>query len=151
VGYFFCVISAFTVIMAFMMLLTGVNNSTFDKFRHYPRPIVERTVTPAPPNKELYLYIPNPKSKVALQTNEATAPKDLSAPEKNTKNSRAAPIAKADAENRKPERKIKPERLAHLRQPKVPARQRQNYEGPGYAMTSGSGGYSRALELDGIR
>jgi len=147
VGYFFYVISAFTVIMASMMLLTRVNDSTFEKFRHYPRPIIERTVPPAPPNKELYLYTPNPKSKVALRTNEATTPRDSSAPDKNTKDTRAASIAKADAENRKRERKIKPERLAHLRQPKVLARQRQNYEGHGYAMTLGrSGGYSPGLD-----
>jgi hypothetical protein len=147
-GYFLSLITVFAAGLTFMALLIGVfGNSTFDKFRHYPRPIVERTVPPAPPNKELYLYIPNSKSKVALRTNEATTPTDSSAPDKNTKVSRAASSAKADAENRKPERKIEPERLAHHREPKVLARQRQNYEGYGYAMTLGrSEGYSPGLD-----
>jgi hypothetical protein len=136
--------------MAFMTLLIGgFDNSTFEKFRHYPRPIIEGTVPSAPPNKEPHLYIPNRESRVALTTNEATTPRDSSAHNKNTKDSRAASSAKADAKNRKPERKTRPERLAHLRQPKVLARQRQNYEEHGFAMNSG--GYSRALELDGIR
>jgi hypothetical protein len=135
--------------MTFMMLLIGVfDNSAFEKLRHYPRPIIERTVTPAPPNQEPH-HIPNSKPHhilVALGTNEGTAPKDLSAHDENvTKDTRAASIAKADAENRKPERKIK--RLAHLGQPKVRALQRQNDEGHGYAMTLGhSEGYSPGLD-----
>ena len=149
-GYFFSIITVFATGMTFMILLIGVlDNSAFEKLRHYPHPIIERTVTPAPPNtaappnKELYLYIPNEKSKVALRTNEATTPSDSSAHDKNTKDTRAASIAKADAENRKPKRKTKPERLAHLRQPKV---QHQNYEG-GYAMSLGnSAGYNPGLD-----
>jgi hypothetical protein len=62
----------------------------------------------------------------------------LSAPDKNTKDSRAAFSAKADAENRKPERNITPETLAHLREPNALAHQRQNYEGHGYAVSLGS-------------
>jgi hypothetical protein len=35
--------------MTFMMLLIGVfDNSAFEKLRHYPRPIIERSA-PAPP------------------------------------------------------------------------------------------------------
>ena len=132
VAYFFCVISVLATIMAFMTLLTSVFDNSLEKFRHYPRPIIERTVTPAAPNQELH-HIPNPEphhTLVALGTNEATAAKDLSAHDKNTKDTRAASIAKADAENRKPERKIK--WLAHLE-----ALQRQSYEEHGYAMRQG--------------
>ena len=121
-----------------MTLLIGVfDNSAFEKLRHYPHPIIERTVTPAPPNQEPH-HRPNSEphhTRLALGTNDATAPKHLSAPDKNTKDSRAASSAKADAENRKPERKIK--WLAHLGQPKVLALQRQSYEEHGYAMRQG--------------
>jgi hypothetical protein len=93
---------------------------------------VERTVPPTNPDTPAN---PEPhRVLVALGTNEATAAKDFSAKGKNTKDSHAVAIAKTDAENRKPERKIKPERLAHLHQPKTAARQRQNYEGYGHAM-----------------
>jgi hypothetical protein len=149
VGYFFSIVTVFATVMTFMILLIGVfDNSAFEKLRHYPRPIIERTVTPAAPNQEPH-HIPNSKPHhlfVALGTNEDTAPKALSAHDENvTKDTRAASIAKADAENRKPERKIK--RLAHLGQPKVLALQRQNYEGHGYAMTLGhSEGYSPGLD-----
>ena len=154
VAYFFCVISVLATIMAFMTLLTSVFDNSLEKFRHYPRPIIERTVTPAAPNQELH-HIPNPEphhTLVALGTNEATAAKDLSAHDKNTKDSRAASIAKTNAENRKPERIIRSEGLAVLRQPKVLARQRQNYEGHGYAMTLGYPEGRSALEdLNGQR
>ena len=136
-----------------MTLLIGVfDSSAFEKLRHYPRPIIERTVTPAPPNQEPH-HIPNSEphhTLVALGTNEGTAPKDLSAHDKNTKDTRATSIAKAGAKNRKPERKIKPERLAHLGQPKVLAVQRQSYEGYGYGMALGhSEGYSPGLDSQG--
>jgi hypothetical protein len=152
VAYFFCVISVFATIMAFMTLLVGnFDNSTFEKLRHYPRPIIERTVAPAPPNNELH-HIPNVKSHVTLRTNEVTPPKDLSAHYKNTKDSRAASIAKADADKPKPEGKIRSERLAHLRQPKVLARQRQNYEGHGHTMALGyAEGRSVLEDLNGQR
>ena len=148
-GYFFSVITIFATVMTFLTLLIGVfDNSTFEKLRHYPRPMIERTVTPAPPNQEPQ-HIPNSEphhTLVALGTNEGTAPKDLSAHDKNTKDTRATSIAKAGAKNRKPERKIKPERLAHLGQPKVLALQRQSYEGYGYGMALGhSEGYSPGL------
>jgi hypothetical protein len=47
-------------------------------------------------------------------------------------------VPSADAENRKPERNIRPETLAHLREPKALAHQRQNYEGHGYAVSLGN-------------
>ena len=148
-GYFFSVITVFATVMTFMTLLIGVfDNSAFEKLRHYPHPIIERTVTPAPPNQE-----PHPhRALVALGTNDVTTPKHLSAPDKNTKDSRVASIAKANAEERKPQRKIRPEGVAHLRQPKVLARQRQNYEGHGYAMALGYAEGRSALEdLNGQR
>jgi hypothetical protein len=155
VGYFLSVITVFAIVMTFMTLLIGVSdNSTFEKLYHYPRPIIERTVTSAPPNQEPH-HIPNQVPHhplLTLGTNESTAPKHLSAPDENTKDSRAASGSKADAENRKPERKIRPEGLAHLRQPKVLARRRQNYEGHGYAMALGQAEGRTALEdLNGQR
>ena len=49
-GYFFSIITVFAGVMTFMALLIGVfDNSAFEKLRHYSRPIIERTVTPAPP------------------------------------------------------------------------------------------------------
>ena len=68
-GYFFSVITVFATVMTFMTLLIGVfDNSTLEKLRHYPRPIIERSA-PAPPILEPH----------RLGTNEGTAPKDLSA------------------------------------------------------------------------
>lgn len=152
-GYFLSIITVFATVMTFMTLLIGVfDNSTFEKLRHYPRPIIERTVTPAPPNNEPY-HISNPephRTLFSLGTNEAAAPKDLSAHDNN--HSRVASIAKADAEKRKSERKIRPEELAHLRQPKVLARQRPNYDGHGYATALGYAEGRSALEdLNGQR
>ena len=127
--------------MAFMTLLIGgFNPSTFEKVRHYqhPRPAIEQTITPTSPEPH--------HVGVALGTNKATPAKDLLAQDQSTtKDSR--PAAKTNAENRKPERIIRSEGLAVLRQPKVLARQRQNYEGHGYAMTLGlSEGYSPGLD-----
>ena len=60
VGYFFSIITVFATVMTFMTLLIGVfDNSAFEKLRHYQRPIIERTVTPAPPILEPH-RIPNP-------------------------------------------------------------------------------------------
>src|SRR6516225_9442091 len=112
-GSFFSIITVFATVTMFMTLLIGVfDNSAFEKLRHYPRPIIERSA-PAPPILEPH-RIPNPERHrtLALGTNDATAPQHLSAPDKNTKDSRAAFSAKADAENRKPERKLRSERLA---------------------------------------
>ena len=91
VGYFFSVITVLATVMTFMTLLIGVfDNSMFEKLRHYPRPIIERTVTPAPPDQDPH-HVPNPEphhTLLALGTN-TTAPKHLSARDKNTKHSRA--------------------------------------------------------------
>jgi hypothetical protein len=142
VGYFFSIIAVFTTIMAFMMLLIGVlNPSTFEKVRHYahPRPIIEQTVPPTNPEPR--------HARVALGTNEATPAKAPSAQDKSMKDSHAASVAKTDAESRKPERKIRPERLVDFHRLKVPARQRQNYEGYGYGIASGyAEGYHPGLD-----
>jgi hypothetical protein len=116
-----------------MTLLIGVfNHTTLEKVRHYPRPIIEQTVTAT--------KLKPPHVLVALGTNEATPAKDLSP------NSRAVSTARAAAENHNPQPKIKPKRFAHLHQPKWLARQRQNYEGYGYAMGLGySEGYHPGL------
>ena len=70
---------------------------------------------------------------MAPETKEESPAKNMEA------NSAAAPTEKTVAKKGRP------------RKPTVLARQRHNYEGRGYAMTSGTGGYSRALELNGIR
>jgi hypothetical protein len=135
VAYFFCIISALTAVMAFIAFLTAFDYSTFEKFRHYPRPIIERTVTPATAKQEPH-HLPKPerhRTTLALGTNHAPAPKHLSAPDKNTKDPRAASSAKSDAENRKPERNIRPERLVQLNEPKALVHQRRNYDGHGIA------------------
>ena len=54
------IITVFAAVMTFMTLLIGVlDNSAFEKLRHYPHPIIERTGTPAPPILEPH-RIPNP-------------------------------------------------------------------------------------------
>jgi hypothetical protein len=143
VGYFFSIIAIFTAIMAFMMLLIGgFNPLTLEKVRHYPhpRPTIERTDTPT--NSEPH------RARVVPGTNEATPATDLSALDKSTKDSHAASVAKTDAESRRPERKIKPERLAHLHLPKVLARQRrQDSAGYGSGMALGYAvGYHPGLD-----
>jgi len=135
--------------MTFMALLIGLfAYSTFEKVRHYPhpRPIIEQTVPPTNPDTSTN---PEPRhARVALGTNEATPAKAPSAQDKSMKDSHAASVAKTDAENRKPKRKIRPERLVDFHQLKVPARQRRNYEGYGIAS-----GYAEGYHpgLDGQR
>jgi hypothetical protein len=142
VGYFFSLIAIFTTIMAFMTLLIGgFDPLTLEKVHHYPhpRPTIERTDTPT--NSEPH------HARVAPGTDEATPATALSAQTKSTEDSHAASVAKKDAENRRSERKIKPERRAHLHQPKVLARQRQNYEGYGSGMALGyAEGYHPGLD-----
>ena len=143
VGYFFSIIAVFTAIMAFMTLLIGVFNPlTLEKVRHFPhpRPIIEQTVTTTNPEPR--------HVRVALGTDEATPAKELSAQDENRRDSHASSVAKTDAENRKPERKTKPERPAHLHQPKVLVGQRQNhFDGYGSGMALGyAGGYSPGLD-----
>jgi hypothetical protein len=143
VGYFFSIIAVFTAIMAFMTLLIGVFNPlTLEKVRHFPhpRPIIEQTLTTTTPEPR--------HVRLALGTDEATPAKELSAQDKNRRDSHASSVAKTDAENRKPERKTKPERPAHLHQPKVLVGQRQNhFDGYGSRMALGyAGGYSPGLD-----
>ena len=100
------------------------NISTSERARHYlhPRPVVERNVTAT--NREPRLFM------VAPETKDGSPAKNMEA------NSAAAPTEKTVAKKSRPHK------------PTVLARQRQNYERRGYAI---SGGYSRALELDSIR
>jgi hypothetical protein len=105
VGYFFSIITVFSTVMMFMALLIGVfNHSTFEKVRHYPhpRPIIERATSPEPHHVL-----------GALGTDEGTPLKDISARDLATsardlatKDSRAASIAKTDAENRRSARNV---------------------------------------------
>ena len=120
-GYFFCMIAVLTAVVGIMLGFSNI--STSERVRHYPRAVVERNVTAA--NREPRLFM--------------MAPKDGSSAKNMEANSAAAPTEKTVAKKGRP------------RKPTVLARQRQNYEGRGYAMTSGTGGYSRALELNGIR
>ena len=148
VGYFFSIIAVFTTIMAFVtVLIVGFNPLTIEKVRHYPhpRPIIEQKVPPTNPATSTN---PEPRhARVALGTNEATPAKAPSAQDKSMKDSHAASVAKTDAENRKPKRKIRPERLVDFHQLKVPARQRRNYEGYGYGIASGyAEGYHPGLD-----
>jgi len=146
-GYFFSVITVFASVTTLMALLIGVfDSSTFEKLRRYPHPIIER-ITPASPNQKPH-HIANSEphhTLLALGTNDATAPKHLSAPD-----SRAASSAKADTENRKPERNIRPERLTQLREPKALAHQRQNYEGHGIAGAFGLVGGLAVYAVDRV-
>jgi hypothetical protein len=153
VGYFFSVITVFAIVMTFTTLLIGaLDSSTLEKLRHYRRPIIEQAVTPASSNQEPH-HAPNlvpHHPLLALGTNDATAPKHLSGPDKNTKDSRAASGAKADAENRKPERNIRPEGLAHLRESKALADQRRNNEGHGIAGALGLVGGLAVYAVDSV-
>jgi hypothetical protein len=150
VGYFFSVITVFATVIAFMTLLIGVfDNPTFEKSRHYPRNIIERTVTPSPLNQEPH-HVPNLEPHHTLLAPGTTVPKHLSASDKNTKDSRAASGAKSDAENRKPERIIRPERLAQVREPKALAHRRQNNDGHGIAAALGLVGGSVLYAVDSV-
>ena len=146
VGYFFSLIAILTTIMTLMaVLIGGFNALTVEKVRHYPhpRPAIEQKA--APTNQEPH------HARVTPGTNETTLATDLSAQDQSTKDWRAASATKTDTENRKPERKIKPERLAHLHQPKVLAPQQQNYEGYGYGMALGYAAEGYHPGLDGQR
>jgi hypothetical protein len=110
---------------------------------HYRRPegsIIEQTLTTTNPQRRDQPDAPK------IKKEEVPAKKDE--PEKNINDSRVL-FAKADIAKRKHEIKNRPDRLAHLskpkglasqrEKPKVFARQRDNYERPGYygnALTS---------------
>jgi hypothetical protein len=123
-----------TAFAAMGALLIGLANSStmVEKVLHYPRPgpsVIEK-INPQP--RDL-LDAPRIKK-------EEVPARDQ--PEKNINDSRVL-FAKADTAKRKLEIKDKPLRLAH--KPKVPAPQREKYEGGhGYAMSVGQGpGYHR--------
>jgi hypothetical protein len=119
-GYFFSMIAVLTAAVWVMLGLSNI--STSERASHYPhpRPVVERNVTAA--NKEPRLFM------VAPETKDGSPAKHMEG------NSAAAPSEKTVAKKSRP------------RKPTALARQRQNYEGRGYAMTSGSGGYSPGLD-----
>jgi hypothetical protein len=124
---------AFSAIAA---LLIGLfNNSATESVLHYARPqraIIEQTFTTTNSQNNL-------PDAPRIKKEEVPAKKD--GPEKNINDPRVL-FAKADTAKHKLEIKNKPERLAHLykpkalasqrEKPKVLARQRNNYERPGY-------------------
>jgi hypothetical protein len=118
-GYFFAMIAVFTAAVGVMLGLSNI--STSERVRHYPRAVVERNVTAANREPRLFMMVP--------ETKDGSPAKNMEA------NSAAAPTEKTVAKKSRP------------RKPTVLARQRQNYEGRGYAMTSGySAGYSPGLD-----
>ena len=116
-GYFFCMIAVLTAAVGLMI---GVfNTSKSERVRQYPRPVVERNFAAANTQPRLFMVVPE-TGRSSVKNVEA--------------NSAAVPTEKADAKANKPHK------------PKVLARQHQNYEGHGYAMTLGEG--RRGLELN---
>jgi hypothetical protein len=96
------------------------NTSTAERVRHYPRSVVERNVAATKTEPRLFMVVPE---------TDRSSVKNIEA------NSAAVPTEKADAKANKPHK------------PKVLARQHQNYEGRGYAMTLGHPqGYSPGLD-----
>jgi hypothetical protein len=131
-AYFFTMIMAFSAITA---LLIGVfNNSAAEHVLRYQRPqrpMIEQTFTPTDPQPR-----DNLRDAPGIKKEEVPAKKDE--PDKNKNDSRVL-FAKADVAKPKHEIKDKPDRLAHpskparqREKPKVFARQRNNYERPGY-------------------
>jgi hypothetical protein len=119
-GYFFCMIAVLTAAVGVLLGLSNI--STSERVRHYPRAVVERNVTAANREPRLFMVVP--------ETKDGSPAKNMEA------NSAAAPTEKTIAKKSGP------------RKPTVRARQRQNDEGRGYAMSEGHG---RGLELDGVR
>ena len=116
-GYFFCMIAVLTAAVGLMI---GVfNTSKSERVRQYPHPVVERNFAAAHTQPRLFMVVPETKDGSLAKNTEA--------------NSTSVPTEK-DAKANKP------------RKPKVLARQHQNYERHGYAMTLGEG--RRALELN---
>jgi hypothetical protein len=102
-GYFFCMIAVLTAVVGVMIGLS--NTSTSERVRHYPRSVVEHNVTATNREPRLFMVVPE-TDRSSVNNIEA--------------NSAAASTEKADAKARKPHK------------PKVLARQRNNYERPGY-------------------
>ena len=129
-AYFFCMITAFSAIVALLIGLS--NNSAIESVLHYPRPeqsIIERAfATTNTKSRDLH---------DAPRVKKEEVPAKRDGPEKNISDPRVL-FAKADTAKRKLEIKNKP-RLAHLNKPKglMLARQRNNNYGywntPSYA------------------
>ena len=116
-GYFFCMVAVLTAAVGVMIGLFNI--STSGRVRHYPRPVVERDVTATKTEPRLFMVVP--------ETKDGSSANYIKA------NSAAVPTEKVKAN--------KPHK------PKVLARQHQNNEGRGYAMTLGhSQGYSPGLD-----
>ena len=119
-GYFFCMVAVLTAVVGVLLGLSNI--STSERVSHYahPRPEVERNVAATPTEPRLFMVVPE-RDRSSVNNVEA--------------NSAVVPAEKADAKANKPHK------------PKVLARQHQNYEGRGYAMTLGhSQGYSPGLD-----
>ncbi len=112
-GYFFYAISVFTAVMT--LLIGWFDSSTLENLRHYPRPIIVRTVTAT--NNALRQPL------VASGAKEQSTAKRVET---------IVATAKVDVKRNR-------ERLAHLHKLKVDARQRQNgyLTALGYAEESG--------------
>jgi hypothetical protein len=116
-GYFFCMIAVLTAAAGVMLGFSNI--STSERVHHYPRPVVERDVKATNTEPRLFMVVPE-TDRLSVKNVEA--------------NSAAVPTEKADAKANKPHN------------PKVLARQHQNYEGHGYASSGYSQGYSPGLD-----
>jgi hypothetical protein len=114
-GYFFCMIAVLTAAVGVMLGLSNI--STSERARHYPRAVVERNVTAANREPRLFMMVP--------ETKDGSPAKNMEA------NSAAAPTEKTVAKKSRPHK------------PKVLARQRNNYERPGYGNALGYAEESR--------
>ena len=110
---------ASTVLTAVAVLLTGlVNTATLEKGRHHPPPVIARTV-------KVEVQRHPPVAKEAPPARDASPVAKEASPAKDV--SSFVATAKADTKKSK---HYKPKVLAY--KPKVLARQRNNYERPGY-------------------
>jgi hypothetical protein len=142
-AYFLYMITAFTAIGALLIVLT--NGSTAEKVLHYPRPLIDQSIieqTTTPTNSQPR-DLPD-----ASRTKEEVPARDRR--EKNIDDDDSVvSVAKSDTTKRKLEMKNEPERVAHLHKPKEFARQREKYEGHGYATALGyaeGSGYRPGLD-----
>jgi hypothetical protein len=58
-GYFFGMITVFTAVLGVMIGLFNI--STSERVRHYPRPVVDRTVTSTNREPRLFMVVPETK------------------------------------------------------------------------------------------
>jgi hypothetical protein len=115
-AYFFYIVAAFTAIS---VLLIGLfNNSTLEKVRHHPRPVIERRVTAIDTEARHRLIVPG--------TSEGSAAKN--APAKDVKDTPGVTIAKTGTGKTKRESSVHLHKLA---------RQWKNFEGHGYTHALG--------------